>query len=75
MPINTWSGLIGQGKMDNIRTDKQQWISKYAERMLNNYLQWQSPLGVDVDYIEKIKQDLIADFENPLRKSLIEETY
>lgn len=75
MPINTLSGLIGQGKMDNIRTDRQQWISKYAERMLNNYLTWQSPLGIDTNYIEKIKQDLIADFEDPLRKSLIEDTY
>lgn len=61
--------------MDNLSTNRQEWISKYAERILNNYLPWQSPLGVDLEYIEQIKQDLVADFEDPLRKSLIEETY
>ena len=61
--------------MDNITIDKNKWASEYAKRILNNYLTWQTPLGVDRGYMEKIKQDLMEDFENPLKKSLIEETY
>lgn len=61
--------------MGNIMIDKNKWASEYAKRILKNYLTWQTPLGVDIDYMEKIKQDLMEDFENPLKKSLIEETY
>ncbi len=61
--------------MESTITDKQQWVSEYAKRILQNYHTWETPLGIDDSYVEKIKQDLMEDFENPLRKSLIEETY
>ena len=61
--------------MDNMTIDKNKWASEYAKRILGNYLAWQTPLGIDNNYLKKIKQDLMEDYEIPLRKSLIEETY
>ncbi len=61
--------------MDDMTIDKNKWASEYAKKILHNYLAWETPLGIDDNYLKKIKQDLMEDYENPLRKSLIEETY
>ncbi|MCK5172701.1 MAG: hypothetical protein KAR47_04875 [Planctomycetes bacterium] len=61
--------------MDNIADSKNKWANEYAERILKNYLTWQTQLGVDDHYMQKIKQDLMEDFDDPLKKSLIEATY
>ncbi len=54
---------------------KQEWMDMYACRMLDVWQRWQSPLGVDSQYAEKLKEDLGEFYDDPLKKSLIEATY
>lgn len=55
---------------------KQDWIQEYAERILKAWQNWQGPLGqVDDSYIEQVKKELDSQFDDPLKRSLIETTY
>ncbi len=61
--------------MSNQKNNKSDWISKYAFNMLDLHQNWQSPLGIDQQYIEHIKEYLETCFDDPLKRSLIETTY
>ncbi|HIJ67235.1 MAG TPA: hypothetical protein HPP87_02960 [Planctomycetes bacterium] len=54
---------------------KQAWIDKYAERILNVWLNLKSPLGVDGRYSKLVKDQLDEYFDDPLKRGLIETTY
>lgn len=55
--------------------DKERWIQKYAQRVLKLWVKLQPPLGVDNEYIDQIKKDLLGFYEEPLKKIFIEATY
>ena len=57
------------------KMDKREWIQKYACRMLNLWLRWQTSLGVAQDYVQQIKKDLSRFYDDPLKKIFIETTY
>ena len=54
---------------------KQQWLQKYSRRLLGQWLQWQTPLGVARAYAERIKAELAEFYEDPLKRTFIEATY
>ena len=62
--------------MTMIKTAKEDWVTRYATRILGIWRNQHGPLGrVSKQYIEKIKKDLTEDFDDPLKKELIETTY
>jgi hypothetical protein len=56
-------------------TNKNQWIQMYSEKMLKVWKTWQGALGVADAYIEQIKEDLSAFYDDPLERAFIENTY
>ena len=54
---------------------RQEWTTRYANIILKQYQRWQSPLGIDQNYLEDLKQQLSPFYDDPLKKSLIETTY
>lgn len=54
---------------------KQRWIGKYSDRLLGQWLRWQTPLGVTHAYAARIKEDLVEFYEDPLKRMFIEATY
>jgi len=54
---------------------RQQWVEEYARRILRLWLQWETQMGVACAYLEQVKADLAAFYENPLKRTFIERTY
>ncbi len=55
---------------------KENWVAEYADRILEMWRKRQGPLGrVSEQYIEKLREDLAEDFDDPLKRELIETTY
>ena len=54
---------------------RQKWLQKYSHRLLGQWLQWQTPLGVTYAYAEQIREDLAEFYEDPLKRMFIEATY
>ena len=54
---------------------KNTWIRHYADRMFRGLQRWQGPLGISRDYVEKIREDLTALYDNPLKRIWVETTY
>ncbi len=62
--------------MTAIETAKENWVAVYADRILEMWRKRQSPLGrVSEQYIEKLREDLPEDFDDPVKRELIETTY
>lgn len=55
--------------------NKENWLQKYASRILRIWSHWQTPLGVAGAYINQIKQDLATFYDDPLKRMFIEKTY
>ncbi|AQT69509.1 hypothetical protein STSP2_02700 [Anaerohalosphaera lusitana] len=51
------------------------WIDKHARSILMLWAGMQSPLDVDPNYLQHIKEELESCFEDPLKRSLIETSY
>ena len=59
-----------------LATAKEDWIEKYALKILGMWQVNHTPLGgVDDGYIAKLREDLAGYFDDPLKKSLIETSY
>lgn len=56
-------------------TAKESWLQEYAGRILDHFLQWQTPLGISPAYAGKIKTDLDKFYDDPLKRLFIEATY
>ena len=54
---------------------KEEWVQHYADRMLKLWQGWQTRLGVARGYVEQLKTDLAALYEEPLKRMFIETTY
>lgn len=54
---------------------KQEWLQEYSHRLLGQWLQWRTPLGVACAYAERIKAELAEFYEDPLKRTFIEATY
>ncbi len=61
--------------MEASLSTKQNWIDNYADRILHTFDKWQSPLGIDPDYSNVVKDQLKTYYDDPLKKSLIETSY
>jgi len=61
--------------INDTEKDKEKWLQKYASRILTHWSQWQTPLGIACDYIDKIKKDLVRFYDDPLKRLFIEATY
>jgi len=65
-----------ENQRDNANiTKKNKWIQTYSEKMLKAWKKWQGALGIADEYIEQIKEDLKTLYDDPLERSLIENTY
>ena len=54
---------------------KLKWLQKYSHRLLGQWHQWQTLLGIDSAYADKIREDLAEFYDDPLKKTFIESTY
>ncbi|MFC1792968.1 hypothetical protein ACFL3Q_05215 [Planctomycetota bacterium] len=54
---------------------KLKWLLKYSRRLLDQWHQWQTPLGVACAYSKQIREDLVEFYEDPLKRMFIEATY
>ena len=73
--LSRWQGkdLL---KMAAIKITKEDWIEDYACRIFEMWRKRQGPLGqVDEKYIEQLKEQLSNQFDDPLKRALIENTY
>ncbi len=62
--------------MTTAQMTKQQWINDYARRILQTWQSWPSPLGeVDESYLRHIEDQLDEQFDDPLKRALVEATY
>ena len=59
----------------DLEIKKQQWLQECSHRLLGQWLQWQTPLGVAGAYVERIKAELAEFYEDPLKRTFIEATY
>lgn len=69
--------FIGYAQKNNTDSEikKRKWLQKYSYRLLDHWLQWQTPLGVANAYTKKIRDDLVEFYEDPLKRMFIEATY
>ena len=56
-------------------TTREKWLQTYASRILKVWSQWQTPLGVAPVYTDRIKQDLVRFYDDPLTRTFIEASY
>jgi len=54
---------------------KNNWVETHAESIIKSFDKWKSPLGISAEYRQMVKEQLSKDYEDPLRKSLIETSY
>jgi len=54
---------------------KQDWVDKYAGRVLALWRILEGPLGIDETYKEQLQKQLSEYFDEPLKRNLIESTY
>lgn len=61
--------------MSTADATKQDWVNKYAERILRVWDNLKGPLGIDGQYSNQVKNQLDEYFDDPLKRGLIEMTY
>jgi hypothetical protein len=61
--------------MSTVEITKEAWIDKYTRRILQVWRKLQSPLGIDNQYSQQVKNQLDEYFDDPLKRGLIEMTY
>ncbi len=54
---------------------KEAWIEKYAKRIFELWQTWQGPLGVSGEYINHLKDELGHQYDDQLKRSMIELNY
>jgi len=72
---NRFDTCSGDSRRPTPDTNKEQWLQKYASRILTVWSQWQTPLGVAPAYTDRIKKDLVRFYDDPLKRMFIETTY
>jgi hypothetical protein len=54
---------------------KEAWVEKYARRIFELWQNWQGPLGVSGEYIGHLKEELGRQYEDQLKRSMVELNY
>lgn len=67
--------ICGGSKTTELRIERDRWIHKYALRILHQFQQWQTPLGVTNRYLAQIKKDLTQYYDDPLKRLFVEASY
>jgi len=62
------------GSSEQPGNEKQLWVEEHARRLQRLFEQWQNPLGINgAEYRKHLKAELSDCYDQPLRKSLIEQ--
>ena len=61
--------------MSGAEMSKEVWIKEYADRIFTIWKKWQGPLGVSQEYMSHLKEELGRQFDDPLKRSMIELNY
>ena len=73
---NRYLDTISHGSKEIMQDiSKEKWLQKYAVRILNRYLHWQTPLDVASTYAARLREDLAAFYDDPLKRMFIEANY
>ena len=59
-------------RVSGSKAEASKWVEKYAVLIEQLYIRWQEPLGIDDSYQKHLRQDLLEDYGNPLKKALVE---
>lgn len=51
------------------------WIEKYSKRIFELWQNWQGPLGVSGEYLEHLKEELGHQYDDQLKRSMVELNY
>ena len=54
---------------------KKAWIEEYAKRIFELWQSWQGPLGVSIEYMEHLKEELSHQYDDELKRSMVELNY
>ena len=54
---------------------KDVWVDKYAKRIFELWQNWQGPLGVSAEYIRHLKEELGHQYDDRLKRSMVELNY
>ncbi|MHC5097259.1 MAG: hypothetical protein ACYSOL_03915 [Planctomycetota bacterium] len=54
---------------------KQEWIARYAKKILRRWQGFESPFGVSQNYVSEIRAQLMSFYEVPEERSFIELSY
>jgi len=69
---------MGESQMNSRRqasthsSEEDEWAEKYAALTERLYIRWQDPLGIDHSYERHLKQELLEDYMDPLKRALVE---
>ena len=62
-------------KVSGNKAKASKWVEKYAVLIEQLYILWQEPLGIDDSYQKHLRQELLEDYGNPLKKALVESLF
>jgi len=51
---------------------KKAWVEEYASRIYMLWQKWKGPLGVSEEYMSHLKEELGKQFDDPLKRSMVE---
>jgi hypothetical protein len=54
---------------------KQEWIARYAKKILRRWQGFESPFGISQNYVSEIRAQLMSFYEIPEERSFIELSY
>jgi hypothetical protein len=69
-----WILPVKYGDIEMLTDSKKakNWAEKHSVIIQNLYDEWQKPLGIDCEYQGYLKEDMLKDYHDPLKKDLYE---
>ena len=55
--------------------EAKEWAEEYSALIQKIYEKWQKPLGIDSEYQKFLKEDMVEDYYDPLKKGLFESIF
>jgi hypothetical protein len=69
---NSTLGIV-RGKPET--ETKEEWLEHHSNNIFRLWQRWQTPLGISLQYLERVKQELSEYYKEPLKQKFIEATY
>ena len=54
---------------------KEAWVARYSQRIFELWQNWKGPLGVSGEYIDHLKNELRCQYDDQLKRAMIELNY